>query len=57
MQPKNHLLHMKEKKLPDSYVVDRRLKSYPTEIGSINFKVDDGAGSMAGAGGATYSGI
>ena len=32
---------MKEKKLPDSYVVDRRLKSYPTEIGSINFKVDD----------------
>ena len=32
---------MKEKKLPDSYVVDRRLKSYPTEIGSINFKVDN----------------
>jgi hypothetical protein len=32
---------MEEKKLPDSYVVDRKLKSYPTEIGSINFKVDD----------------
>ena len=32
---------MDEKKLPDSYVVDRKLKSYPTEIGSINFKVDD----------------
>ena len=30
-----------EKKLPDSYVVDRRLKSYPTEIGSLNFKADD----------------
>lgn len=25
-----------EKKLPDSYVVDKRLKSYPTEIGSLN---------------------
>ena len=32
---------MEDKKLPDSYVVDRKLKSYPTEIGSINFKVDD----------------
>ncbi len=32
---------MDEKKLPDSYVVDRRLKTYPTEIGSLNFKVDD----------------
>jgi hypothetical protein len=30
-----------EKKLPDSYVVDKRLKSYPTEIGSLNFKADD----------------
>ena len=30
-----------EKKLPDSYVVDRRLKSYPTEIGSLNFKAED----------------
>jgi hypothetical protein len=30
-----------EKKLPDSYVVNRRLKTYPTEIGSLNFKVDD----------------
>lgn len=30
-----------EKKLPDSYVVDRQLKTYPTEIGSLNFKVDD----------------
>lgn len=30
-----------EKKLPDSYVVDKRLKSYPTEIGSMNFKADD----------------
>jgi hypothetical protein len=32
---------MDEKKLPDSYVVDRRLKTYPTEIGSLNFKTDD----------------
>jgi hypothetical protein len=32
---------MEKKKLPDSYVVNRSLKSYPTEIGSINFKVDD----------------
>jgi hypothetical protein len=32
---------MEEKKLPDSYVVNRRLKTYPTEIGSLNFKVDD----------------
>lgn len=30
-----------EKKLPDSYVVDRRLKTYPTEVGSVNFKVED----------------
>ena len=32
---------MDKKKLPDSYVVDRKLKSYPTEIGSLNFKSDD----------------
>lgn len=30
-----------EKKLPDSYVVDKRLKSYPTEIGNfIEIKVN-----------------
>lgn len=28
-------------KLPDSYVPDRRLKSYPTEIGSQKFSPDD----------------
>ena len=32
---------MGKEKLPDSYVVDRRLKTYPTEVGSVNFKVDD----------------
>lgn len=32
---------MSEKKLPDSYVPDRRLKSYPTEIGSQKFSPDD----------------
>lgn len=32
---------MDKKKLPDSYVVDRRLKTYPTEVGSVNFKTDD----------------
>lgn len=32
---------MKEKKLPDSYVPDRRIKSYPTEIGSQKFSPDD----------------
>jgi len=32
---------MSEKKLPDSYVPDRRLKSYPTELGSQNFCPDD----------------
>jgi hypothetical protein len=32
---------MEDKRLPDSYVQDRRLKSYPTEIGSINFNGDD----------------
>jgi len=28
-------------KIPDSYVPDRRLKSYPTEIGSQKFSPDD----------------
>lgn len=28
-------------KMPDSYVPDRRLKSYPTEIGSQKFSPDD----------------
>ena len=32
---------MINKKLPDSYVPDRRLKSYPTEIGSQKFSPDD----------------
>ncbi len=32
---------MEEKKLPDSYVPDRRLKEYPTELGSQNFSPDD----------------
>jgi hypothetical protein len=32
---------MTEKNLPDSYVPDRRLKSYPTEIGSQKFSPDD----------------
>ena len=32
---------MGKEKLPDSYVVDRRLKTYPTEVGSVKFKVDD----------------
>jgi hypothetical protein len=32
---------MNEKKVPDSYVPDRRLKSYPTELGSQNFSPDD----------------
>lgn len=30
-----------EEKKPDSYVPDRRLKSYPTEIGSQKFSPDD----------------
>jgi hypothetical protein len=29
------------KKVPDSFVEDRRLKSYPTEIGSQKFSPDD----------------
>lgn len=32
---------MEEKKLPDSYVPDRRLKEYPTELGSQNFSPDN----------------
>ena len=32
---------MKEEKLPDSFVPDRRLKSYPTELGSQKFSPDD----------------
>lgn len=32
---------MKEKKLPDFYVPDRKLKSYPTELGSQKFSPDD----------------
>ena len=32
---------MTEKKLPDSFVPDRRLKSYPTELGSQKFSPDD----------------
>lgn len=32
---------MKEKDLPDSYVVNRRTKTYPTELGSQPFKPDD----------------
>jgi hypothetical protein len=32
---------MSDKKIPDSYVPDRRLKSYPTELGSQNFSPDD----------------
>ena len=30
-----------EKKLPDSYVPERRLKEYPTELGSQNFSPDN----------------
>ena len=30
-----------EKKLPDSYVPERRLKEYPTELGSQNFSADN----------------
>ena len=29
------------KKLPDSFVPDRRTKEYPTEVGSHNFQPDD----------------
>lgn len=32
---------MENKKLPDSFVPDRKLKSYPTEIGSQKFSPDD----------------
>lgn len=32
---------MEEKKLPISYVVDRMIKTYPTEVGSQPFKPDD----------------
>jgi hypothetical protein len=32
---------MSDKKIPDSYVPDRRLKSYPTELGSQNFSPDN----------------
>jgi hypothetical protein len=32
---------MKKEKLPDSFVPDRRLKSYPTELGSQKFSPDD----------------
>lgn len=32
---------MMEKKLPDSYVPERRLKEYPTELGSQNFSADN----------------
>jgi hypothetical protein len=32
---------MNDKKIPDSYVPDRKLKSYPTEIGSQKFSPDD----------------
>lgn len=32
---------MSEEKLPDSYVPDRRTKSYPTELGSQKFSPDD----------------
>lgn len=32
---------MEENKLPDFYVPDRRLKEYPTELGSQNFSPDD----------------
>jgi hypothetical protein len=32
---------MKEEKLPDSFVPDRKLKSYPTELGSQKFSPDD----------------
>lgn len=30
-----------EKKLPDSYVPDRKTKEYPTEVGSVKFSPDD----------------
>jgi hypothetical protein len=36
-----HIINMKEKKLPDSYVPDRRLKFYPTELGSQKFSADN----------------
>jgi hypothetical protein len=32
---------MQEKKIPDSYVENRRLKSHPTELGSQKFSPDD----------------
>ena len=32
---------MESNKLPDSFVVDKSIKSYPTEVGSVNFKADD----------------
>lgn len=32
---------MNNKKIPDSYVPDRKLKSYPTELGSQKFSPDD----------------
>lgn len=32
---------MTDKKIPDSYVSDRRIKSYPTELGSQKFSPDD----------------
>jgi len=32
---------MENQKLPDSFVPDRKLKSYPTEIGSQKFSPDD----------------
>ncbi|NDF16873.1 MAG: DUF2452 domain-containing protein [Verrucomicrobia bacterium] len=32
---------MENQKLPDSFVTDRRLRSYPTEIGSQNFSPED----------------
>jgi hypothetical protein len=32
---------MKEKNLPDSYVVNRHTKTYPTELGSQPFKPDE----------------
>lgn len=36
-----NISNMSDKKLPDSYVPDRRLKSYPTELGSQKFSPDD----------------
>lgn len=32
---------MNNKKIPDSYVPDRKLKSYPTELGSQKFSPDN----------------